>query len=75
MDNNTAELQNVANSRDAVTLKQMVDLGMIPYEGAIKQKIDNSPEIQLHKAMNQVGLSEADKFELIANLLVMTNQV
>lgn len=68
------EYHGLAARYSAIDLKQMVDVGLIPCVGAIKQKIEDSLELQLHQAMAEDGLSQEERLKLLGTLLLMMHQ-
>lgn len=69
-----SETISVASGRDACTLKQLVDLGVLPFVGAIKEKIEASPELQLAQAMENARLNPSEKLELTVFLTALTSK-
>ena len=72
--NEHEEYEMIAQSRDAYTLNQMVNLGLIPFKGAIAEKIQNSPELQLVTAIQDSDLSPIDQLKLVGLITVITEQ-
>ncbi len=66
-----SETISVASGCDAFTLKRLVDIGALPNTGAIKEKVEASPELQLTQAIENTELTPSEKLKLAGYLTLM----
>lgn len=64
------EYSEIARDTDAYKLQQMVDLGLIPCVGAIAEKIQSSPELNLDSVIQNSHISPIEQLKLVAAIWV-----